>query len=126
MKKFKLIVLLATGILSIILGIVCFGMDEGYYESSYTYGGDAYTGIQNASAQSANNTRALAKITRFGFGSVLLVGGISLVASGLSAFEKDEEKADKDGIKWEGIPNIEVKETVPAAPASAEETKTNQ
>ena len=101
-------------------------MDEGYYESSYTYGGDAYTGIQNAAAQTANNTRYLAKITRFGFGSVLLVGGISLMAAGLSAFEKNEEKANSGGIKWEEIPPTEAKGKEQAAVTSGEEMKTSQ
>lgn len=69
------------GGISVILSIICFCLYDGGYESSYTYGGDAYTGIQNASAQAANNLINLADIVKFGFGSVLLIGGLYLILS---------------------------------------------
>lgn len=68
-----------TGILSMILGIVVWAMPTGGYESSITYGGDAYTGIQNASAQTANNITCLAAIMRTGFGSVLFIAGLIII-----------------------------------------------
>lgn len=76
--------LLLPAILSIVLSIICFNMYTGNGENNHTYGGDAYTGIQNAAAQTANNVRDLAEIVSFGFGSVLLVAGISLA---FAAFE---------------------------------------
>ena len=105
MKKIRKLILLAAGVLAIILGIVSFGKDAGSYESNLSYGGDAYTGIQNASAQAANNTMYLAEITRFGFGSVLLVGGLVLVSAGIASFEKekDEEKTQETVLR-DGAP----------------------
>ena len=67
-----------SGILSIIFGIIMFGKKIGYYESSSSYGGDAYTGIQNAAAQTANNVKALSEIAKTGF-------AFSLIAIGLIA-----------------------------------------
>ena len=68
-----------VGLISTILSFVCFGLDTGSWESSKTYGGDAYTGIQNAAAQAANNVQDAAAIMKFGFGSVLLIAGLTLI-----------------------------------------------
>ncbi|WP_322180657.1 hypothetical protein [Neglectibacter caecimuris] len=65
-----------TGFLSTIFGIVALTMSPGYAESAKAYGGDAYTGIQNAAAQSATNIRYLAEIVKFGVGTFLIVFGI--------------------------------------------------
>jgi len=65
-----------------------FTKDDGAWERSEAYGGDAYTGIQNAAAQTANNVQALARIARFGFGSVLTVGGAAMVVCGIPTKEK--------------------------------------
>ena len=46
---------IVLGILSLVLAFVLFDQSVGYTEGSYSYGGDAYTGIQNAAAQTANN-----------------------------------------------------------------------
>ena len=50
---------LAIALIALIFAVVTFSTDvhrnSGSYESSETYGGDAYTGIQNAAAQTANN-----------------------------------------------------------------------
>ena len=65
-----------SGILSVIFGIIMFGKDVGYYEVSSSYGGDAYTGIQNAAAQTANNVKALSEITKNGFAFFLIAVGL--------------------------------------------------
>ncbi len=81
-----------AGVLAVILAFVCFGKYEGYIESSKSYGGDAYTGIQNASAQAANNTYHLAEITKFAGGSILLVIGlISIVGFGAKIVDDLED-----------------------------------
>ena len=74
----KKIGLAVTGVISALLGIICYCMYNGSWESYKEYGGDAYTGIQNAAAQSANNIRYLVSICRFGFGSILLIAGLFL------------------------------------------------
>ena len=67
------------GVLSTVLSIVCYSLGTGSYESYKTYGGDAYTGIQQASAQAANNIQDLAGIAKFGLGSILLIVGLLLI-----------------------------------------------
>ncbi len=82
---------IASGILSVIFGLSTWGMGVGYWEISQTYGGDAYTGMQNASAQAANNVQALAKLTRFGLGALLVVAGIALICYFVSKLDFSEE-----------------------------------
>ena len=65
-----------SGILSVIFGIIMFGKSIGSYESASSYGGDAYTGIQNAAAQTANNVKALSEITKTGFAFFLIAIGL--------------------------------------------------
>ena len=80
------------GIASVVLSIICFNMDDGYYVSEKTYGGDAYTGIQNASAQTGQNIQKQTKINRFGFGAILMVGGLTLIALGFPENKKGESE----------------------------------
>lgn len=93
MKKVCAIILLVAGVLSVALGITSFTLEVGEYERDYAYGGDAYTGIQNAAAGAANNARIAARIERFGFGSVLLVAGLALIGAGFGSFETKKSKA---------------------------------
>lgn len=69
---------LLSGILSAILGFVVFGLDTGSWENPSSYGGDAYTGIQNAAAQTANNVQDLTEIIKFGVASLLIIVGIAI------------------------------------------------
>lgn len=68
-----------SGFISIIFAFVVKKMSIGSYENNYTYGGDAYTGMQNASAQAANNVQALADIVRTGLFALLFVIGVALI-----------------------------------------------
>lgn len=52
--------------------MLCFPKGVGSYANNMQYGGDAYTGIQNAAAQTARNVKALATIAKDGFGFVLM------------------------------------------------------
>ncbi len=79
-----------SGILSVIFGIIMFAKYVGGYESNSSYGGDAYTGIQNAAAQTANNVMALSEIVKTGF-------AFSLIALGLIAIFYFAMKLGKSG-----------------------------
>lgn len=68
-----------NGFASVILGIICFCLNTGRYVYSESYGGDAYTGIQNAAAATGSNVQSLAAIVKFGLGALLIVFGIALV-----------------------------------------------
>ncbi len=74
------IVGIISGVISIIFGLMMRGMDIGSYESYSSYGGDAYTGIQNAAAQTANNLMDVAEITRSGFSFLLIAIGLIAIS----------------------------------------------
>ncbi|MBQ3491564.1 MAG: hypothetical protein IJA74_03325 [Oscillospiraceae bacterium] len=68
------------GLLAIGAAIVVIRMDAGFYESNYSYGGDAYTGIQNAAAQSANNVMSVGIMIRTAFSALLATCGLVILA----------------------------------------------
>lgn len=70
-----------TGALSVFLGILISVMGSGTYVSSQSYGGDAYTGIQNAAAATARNVTNVSDILQAGFSSILIVFGLALAFS---------------------------------------------
>ena len=84
MKNGCALMLIVLGVVSVILGLVMFGMEDGYYEMDEQYGGDAYTGIQNAAAQTADNVKALGKIVKTGFGGVFAIGGLIMITIGVN------------------------------------------
>lgn len=90
----KNILLIFVGIVSIGLSVSCFISDTGDYVSEEFYGGDAYTGIQHAAAETGQNVRALTVIVSKGFGSVLLIYGMTLIAIGVSGAIQKKEKSD--------------------------------
>ena len=65
-----------SGIASIILGIIVSGEYYSGWESNISYQGDAYTGIQNAAAQTANNVLDLTRLTQNGIASLLIIFGL--------------------------------------------------
>lgn len=69
-----------AAIISLVTGVVMLALDSGNYSSHQAYGGDAYTGIQNAGATTADNVQALAVIAKCGFAFVLIVTGLTLLA----------------------------------------------
>ena len=70
---------IATGILSIIFGIVVLAFDGGTRPLSQTYGGDAYTDIQNAAAATARNVDSLITLVKLGCGFLLIVIGLLII-----------------------------------------------
>ncbi len=83
-----------TGILSTLSGVYMGNFSCGAYENYKEYGGDAYTGIQNAAAQSANNIQDLAELTRFGFAALLIVLGVIVFCC--FGIKKNESKMSLD------------------------------
>jgi hypothetical protein len=70
---------ICLGVLAIVFSLVVFSGSVGYYESSQTYGGDAYTGIQNAAAQSANNIMYVGETVQMALGFFLLIQGLVML-----------------------------------------------
>ena len=91
-KKLLKIFGIVLGVLAIVLAIIVFSKDVGYYESSKSYGGDAYTGIQNAAAQAANNVKYVGEMLRFALGSQMLVMGLAMIMGSLCICTKDQNR----------------------------------
>jgi len=68
-----------SGIISIIMGVIISCKDCGDYVVSNSYGGDAYTGIQNAAADTAMNILASNRILTDGFSFVCVSIGLAVV-----------------------------------------------
>lgn len=79
MKKITSAIGAAAGALSVIFSFVILNYSTGHYEETFEYGGDAYTGIQNAAAGTAVNVHYLSEIVRFGFFAVLFIAGVALI-----------------------------------------------
>ena len=107
MKKAYGVMFLLIGIVSVILGMVSFSMETGSYELNVSYGGDAYTGIQNASAQAANNIIYLAEVTSFGFGAVLTVAGVFMMIFGIKTLSAPEQQTRQVQQETEEKPVIQ-------------------
>jgi len=114
-QKLRSIVLMVIGIVAIGLSIKCYTIDEMNYESKSMYGGDAFTGIQNAAAATSKNVKELAEIVQFGFGSVLLVMGLTLVGVGLTTpLGSQIGKIEQVSSVAEAAPNEESTKDQPA------------
>ena len=83
---------MVTGILSVIIGITFFSGSYGVHVTSQSYGGDAYTGIQNAVAYTGNNVRALAKLLKSGFAWILIIIGLAIIFYFASRFISRKNK----------------------------------
>jgi hypothetical protein len=114
-QELRSIVLMVIGIVAIGLSIKCYTIDEMDYESRSMYGGDAYTGIQNAAAATSKNVKELAEIVQFGFGSVLLVMGLTLVGVSLTTpMGSQKEETKQVPSVAEATPNEEMTKDQPA------------
>ena len=99
---------LLIGILCIIFAIICYSYDdysdfrEYNYVSYLTYGGDAYTGMQNAAAATANNVQSLQNTicclfySLFDFGGYMfLIVGLLLIVTGINGLIFERRKTCK-------------------------------
>ena len=77
------IITIIVGIYSLILG-VCGALEySGGTVNKTTYGGDAYTGIQNASATTANNVNRLGDLCSCAFSNAFAIAGVLLIVRGI-------------------------------------------
>lgn len=96
MRALRNTLLIVGGIISIFLGISEMQRETGDIVLKERYGGDAFTGIQNAAAQASENTFRLSCINKYGFGAILIVGGIALIAFGLPVTSERDNRREKD------------------------------
>lgn len=79
-----------VGIISIIFGVITFFLGTGSFENKKSYGGDAYTGIQQAAAQAANNIQSAGGSIKFALAALLIVAGLTLLVVGRNIVTKAE------------------------------------
>ena len=83
------------GVLYIVIGLlsIIWGLQLNYYgnhSKEAIYGGDAYTGIQNASSKTANNVNELGDLLCISFKGILIVMGGTIIIYGISTISKKE------------------------------------
>lgn len=109
-KAFASIGGILVGLISVICSFMFFSAWTGSTISLYSYGGDAYTGIQNAAAYSGSNVYYLSEICAKGFGILLLVLGLAMIAYFLHTLLADLEsrstatKASSDNMETNSEP----------------------
>lgn len=105
MKVFVCIVGIVVGLALAVFGCVCvfdnyISYGWGEYEDEEIYGGDAYTGIQNAAATTANNVSSLIDLNSDGFREIFKLIGVLVFATGIGfALVSTYKLADDVGKK---------------------------
>lgn len=79
MKNVRSILFAIVGVLSIYVSIWMRNMNSGNIETPREYGGEAYTGIQNAEVRTGANIYFQSEIIKEGFADVLLITGMVLI-----------------------------------------------
>ena len=79
-NRFFPVVGIIVGVVSIAFGIVMLNMNSGVNTGYEWYGGDAYTGIQQAGADAAANVKRLTEVVKLGFGLLFMSSGIGLLS----------------------------------------------
>ena len=106
MKKTIAVLALVFAIITSILSLAVFVSDEGRYTSHETYGGDAYTGIQNAAADTAVNIMLLNEVVHVGFGGILLVGAFAFFLVSVRYFQLAKEEIASVQSKQVAAPTV--------------------
>lgn len=127
-RNIRTVILIIIGVISIGLSIRCFSFKELSSEPKSMYGGDAFTGIQNAGAQTSENVMELAKIVQFGFGSVLLVAGLGFLGVGLTSpmtkkSEDEEQEPEAETGGEESLDPVEVSDNTPSETQTTDNDK---
>lgn len=91
MKILRSILLALIGIACIMNGIQVYKSDIGGMASYKEYGGDAYTGIQNAEVQTGGLVRIQSDILAKGLGSIMIFGGLTIIVFAIPTNLKKKE-----------------------------------
>lgn len=82
MRIIASILLIVAGVIALYFAVTALTFDHGSSVSSQAYGGDAYTGIQNAAAATANNVKYLIQMVSKALGGVLLSMSVAFIGFG--------------------------------------------
>ena len=108
-KKILSIAFAVLAVVAIVFAVMCFNtstyMNSGDYELHQAYGGDAYTGIQNAAAQTSKNTyylnlniSKLANIITTISGYFFILVGLTFAALAVTGFIPEKKAPVKEAV----------------------------
>lgn len=92
MRILRSILLALIGVACLLTGIQVYKSNVGEMASYQEYGGDAYTGIQNAEVQTGGLVRIQSDIMAKGFGSIMIFGGITLIVCTIPTNLRNKEE----------------------------------
>ncbi|KWW27455.1 MAG: hypothetical protein AUK64_2177 [bacterium P201] len=90
MRYVRSVLLAIIGVWSIFTGIQFYNIDPGEPITYKEYGGDAYTGIQNAEAKTGDLIVTQSNIIAQGFGSIMIFGGLVMIACAIPVKKKND------------------------------------
>lgn len=90
MRYVRSILLAIIGFCCFFVGIQIYNSEVGEPITYKEYGGDAYTGIQNAEAKTGDLIVTQSNIIAHGFGSVMIFGGLALIALAIPIGKKND------------------------------------
>lgn len=91
MRIVRSVLFALLGLWSILTGIRGYNSDLGELYPYKEYGGDAFTGIQNAEVQTGGLVRLQSHIISQGLGSILIFGGIAFIICAIPTNLKKKE-----------------------------------
>ena len=91
MKYIRSVLFALLGLWCIITGIQLYNSNIGELYPCKEYGGDAFTGIQNAEVQTGGLVRLQSVILSHGIGSILIFGGIAFIICAIPTSLKKRE-----------------------------------
>ena len=90
MRYVRSTLLAIVGICCFVVGIQLYNKDAGYSPAPKEYGGDAYTGIQNAAAATAEAVNIQSDIIAQGLGSIMIFGGMAMIVCAIPVRNKQD------------------------------------
>ncbi len=91
MKILRSILLTILGFCLILCGSDVLNMNIGHAELRQNYGGDAYTGIQNAECTTGQLIILQSDIISYGLGCIMIFGGITMIVFAIPTELKRKE-----------------------------------
>ena len=91
MRIIRSVLLAIVGILSIGMGIHYNSMDLGELSPYKEYGGDAFTGIQNAEVQTGGLVRLQSQLIREGIANIFIFAGLTMIVCAIPTNLKKKE-----------------------------------
>lgn len=98
MKRIRTIIsilLVITGIVSVVFGFIIKGKDYGSFGRHASFGGDFYTVINDNATSIVSNTRYIIDVLSDGLGYILIIAGVVIILTSLRSLFDKGEVADK-------------------------------